>query len=93
LLSKCAKTHLNACDILKNFPGLYPGPPLKWEGGEGRRGKEVRQGRGKGRGAVEREEEEGKVGPRSEILDTPLRGVYTIESLEQLLQIKNRGEG
>jgi hypothetical protein len=51
---KCAKTHLRASVISKNFPGLYPGLPLKRGGTPGReKGEgigEKRKGRVKGEG-------------------------------------------
>jgi hypothetical protein len=52
---KCAKTHLRAYVISKNFPGVIPRTPIKKveterRGGEGRGGREGGKGRiGKGR--------------------------------------------
>jgi hypothetical protein len=51
---KCAKTHLRASVISKNFPRLYPRPPLKTEGPP--RGEMGGKRKGKGRGKGEREE-------------------------------------
>ena len=55
---KCAKTHLRASVIEKNFPGLYPGPlfnglrtPRRGGRGGNSKGGEEREGRG-GREAV-----------------------------------------
>jgi hypothetical protein len=49
---KCAKAHLRASVISKNFPGLYPDPIKKGgtpgEKGGKRRGKGKRGGEGKG---------------------------------------------
>jgi hypothetical protein len=45
LLPKCAKTHLRASVISKNFPGLYPGPLLKGERGSEWMEKVGRKGR------------------------------------------------
>lgn len=56
LPQKCAKNRPHASANSKNFPGLYPGPPLKWvRGGMGR-------GLGKGRKGKERKRRGGEEG-------------------------------
>jgi hypothetical protein len=64
---KCAQTHLRASVISKNFPGLYPGLPLKREGLPG--GEREERGEGRGERRVKGAGGEGKGGETS----APLR--------------------
>jgi hypothetical protein len=64
LYQKCAKTHLRAYVIFKNFPGLYPRTPVN-KGREGRKKKGREGGTGEGRegqGSKGREESGGREG-------------------------------